>query len=255
MFDNLQIVDIVSFTLSIIGVMLSTTSIILAYTIFIRNQKNYYKLFLFFLNAEKRKLQRFTKRLDIKGDLIIDYIIENVRFFAEDFFVNFAGEGNLKYQQFQTILGIYGHIRRRLKITRKVFKRANKVGAKNILIYVQIFDKFNNLNEKYFDNKIKNAKLKRDDSNVYTTLVFSYDKQNREIYRKSEESQVFYSMGSDIEFKKNIYYIFSTENRIENTLEGEDLEKSYFFIACYYSTEKIKDVTTDKVLEKEKKVQ
>jgi len=253
--DNTTEVELIGLTLSLIGTILSFISVILVVAIFVRNQKNYYQEFLTFLDRKKKALIRAAKRKKIdNAEYLVGLIIGNVRFFAEDFFVNFAGEGSLKYQQYRTIKGIYKHIKMRLIKSRRVFNNAVKRGYPKITIRIQVFEKFNELNEKYFKGKVKNAALKKTNENVYTTLLFRYDSETSQFIPENRKP-TFYKMGDDLEFKKNVYYIFSTRNKIEGKLEGEDLEKKFFFIACSYSADSQHPKNSDKALEKQEELQ
>jgi hypothetical protein len=210
----------------------------LAYAIFIRDQKNYYKKLLLFIQRKKRFFHHYFKFHNLNGEVLTNYLLDDVRFFAEDFFVNFEGDGVLKYHQYKTIMGIYRHIMYRLKITRRDFQRAKNRDYEGILIHLQLFDKMQVLNDQYFDHQLPNNALLKENANVYTTLTFSYSRSKNTVELDTQKKPIFYSMGTDLDFKKNLYYIFSFQYEIETKIAGEDLEQSYFFIACSYRDEK-----------------
>lgn len=257
---NLETVELIGIILSVIGVLAGLVSLIFGYTIFISTQKNYYEKFLKFLRVKENRIKRRANKSGISNPEFVTYLMKDLKFFGEDFFVDFSSDGYLKFHQFKTIKLIYRHLKKRLLISQKVFLKGVKNGEENIIIRTQVFGKFISLNKKYFDSKIINERLSKENLNVYVTINFKYDLYKKELINlnKDKPSSLF-EMGDDSDFKKNIYFIFSSRNKIdEQELDREEeWEKQYFFIGASYrnkkqSTEKLLEIQED-ILEKEHK--
>ncbi|QHX35970.1 hypothetical protein STIUS_v1c04160 [Spiroplasma sp. TIUS-1] len=245
---ELEFVELIGIILSVVGAFAGLVSLIFGYTIFVSTQKNYYEKFLKFLRIKEIKIKRIANKSGISNPEFVSYLMKDLQFFGEDFFVDFSSDGYLKYHQFRTIKLIYRHLKKRLIISQKVFLKGVKNGEENIIIRTQIFGKFNNLNKKYFNSKLINEKLSEENLNVYVTVNFKYDLLKKKLINLSEDKpSSLFEMGDDSDFKKSIYFIFSSRNQIEEDLDKQDeWEKQYFFIGASYRN---KNQNSEKSLE------
>lgn len=250
--DNLSMTDITNLSIALLGLIVAVVSLFFAFAVFNSNDKNYYQSFLKFLTKKEKKIKKQLKRKKINDPLYAEYLMDSVRFFGENFFVNFSDDGYLKLYQFKTIKGIYRHLQERLKITEKVFLKAlKKEKNAQIIIRLQLFNKYNYINKNYYHNKLKNPELAKNNADVYITVKLIFDRQKNAFDNESvNKPYSLLEMESDFEFKKNMYYIFSQANKIEEKLDEEQIDKHYFFAACSIINKERKTKISEQQLEK-----